>query len=249
MGTTKWVHHSCLQRWVDEEQKGVSKMEVKCPQCGTTYAIKYPNANTFILLMDLCETVSRIGFPVLTIGLSAVCLYWCGLSFGAVTVLQVLGHERGQEMLNRTHPVILGATLPLIPTGLLVGKFFPWEELALRGIRRVLPKIPLCRYIFPIFCQQQTTCPHAATVPPSQYVISIPRTICGAMLFPTISTIFGSIFYQNVESTIHRTMLGAATYVLGKGALKIYHKQYNFVRQSQRKIMDFQIPFSASDAQ
>lgn len=41
-GTTKWVHQTCLQRWVDEKQRGNSTAKVSCPQCGTEYNIKYP---------------------------------------------------------------------------------------------------------------------------------------------------------------------------------------------------------------
>lgn len=41
-GTTKWVHQTCLQRWVDEKQKGNSSAEVYCPQCGTRYIIVFP---------------------------------------------------------------------------------------------------------------------------------------------------------------------------------------------------------------
>ena len=32
-GTTKWVHQFCLQRWIDEKQKGNSTAKVACPQC------------------------------------------------------------------------------------------------------------------------------------------------------------------------------------------------------------------------
>ena len=41
-GTTKWVHQSCLQRWIDEKQRGNSSTKVSCPQCNTEYIIMYP---------------------------------------------------------------------------------------------------------------------------------------------------------------------------------------------------------------
>uniref|UniRef100_H2YLS4 E3 ubiquitin-protein ligase MARCHF5 n=1 Tax=Ciona savignyi TaxID=51511 RepID=H2YLS4_CIOSA len=41
-GTTKWVHHNCLMRWVDEKQKGHSYTKVHCPQCNTEYVITIP---------------------------------------------------------------------------------------------------------------------------------------------------------------------------------------------------------------
>lgn len=42
-GTTKWVHQHCLQRWVDEKQKGNSSAKVTCAVCGTDYVIIYPS--------------------------------------------------------------------------------------------------------------------------------------------------------------------------------------------------------------
>lgn len=41
-GCTKWIHQSCLQRWLDEKQKGNSGGAVSCPQCGTEYHIVFP---------------------------------------------------------------------------------------------------------------------------------------------------------------------------------------------------------------
>ncbi|XP_045923759.1 E3 ubiquitin-protein ligase MARCHF5-like [Micropterus dolomieu] len=41
-GCTKWIHQSCLQRWLDEKQKGNSGGAVNCPQCGTEYHITFP---------------------------------------------------------------------------------------------------------------------------------------------------------------------------------------------------------------
>ena len=46
-GTTKWVHHSCLMRWVDEKQKGHSFTKVTCPQCNTEYVIVFPPFGEF----------------------------------------------------------------------------------------------------------------------------------------------------------------------------------------------------------
>lgn len=37
------VHQSCLQRWVDEKQKGNALTKVACPQCNTEYIIVFPN--------------------------------------------------------------------------------------------------------------------------------------------------------------------------------------------------------------
>jgi len=132
-GTSKWVHTSCLHTWITEKQKGNPSVEVKCSQCATPYIIHYPKANTFILLLDLAETIGRIGFPLMCIGCSIVGVYWCGVTFGALAIIQVYGYKPGVAFLKRTHPVILGVSLPFIPASLLAGKMFP---MGMFGIKR-----------------------------------------------------------------------------------------------------------------
>lgn len=45
-GSTKWVHQACLQRWVDEKQRGNSTARVACPQCNAEYLIVFPKLGT-----------------------------------------------------------------------------------------------------------------------------------------------------------------------------------------------------------
>lgn len=41
-GCTKWIHQTCLQRWLDEKQRSNATGGVSCPQCGTQYHIVFP---------------------------------------------------------------------------------------------------------------------------------------------------------------------------------------------------------------
>lgn len=47
-GSTKWVHQACLQRWVDEKQRGNSTARVACPQCNAEYLIVFPKLGEFL---------------------------------------------------------------------------------------------------------------------------------------------------------------------------------------------------------
>ena len=52
-----------------------------------------------------------------------------------------------------------------------------------------------------------------------------------------------------IQSKLRRTLLGGLTFLTVKGVIKIYHKQHVFVRQGQRKIMDYnEMPSSSSAA-
>ncbi|RZF40688.1 hypothetical protein LSTR_LSTR017078, partial [Laodelphax striatellus] len=68
-------------------------------------------------------------------------------------------------------------------------------------------------------------------VPPLADTVSATRVLCGALLFPTVATICGKIFFDNIPSNIQRTLLGGITFIALKGCLKIYHMQQQFIRQ------------------
>lgn len=48
----KWVHEDCLQRWIDEKQKGSNSPLVKCSQCKTCYVFSFPPINCLVRLME-----------------------------------------------------------------------------------------------------------------------------------------------------------------------------------------------------
>lgn len=57
-GSTKWVHQACLQRWVDEKQRGNSTARVACPQCNAEYLIVFPKlGKTFKSNSDTCDII------------------------------------------------------------------------------------------------------------------------------------------------------------------------------------------------
>ena len=55
-------------------------------------------------------------------------LYWTGVTFGAVTVMQAVGHDEGLVLMERSDPLFLLVSLPLVPVVLVMGKMVRWEE-------------------------------------------------------------------------------------------------------------------------
>ena len=55
-------------------------------------------------------------------------IYWTCISFGAVTVMQVVGEEPGLLIIERADPLFLLVALPLVPVGLVLGKMIRWDE-------------------------------------------------------------------------------------------------------------------------
>lgn len=90
------------------------------------------------------------------------------------------------------------------------------------------------------FRRAENTLPVTPAGPPVMSdTVSGTRLFCGALLLPTFSAIVGRVFFDSIQNNVHRTLIGGLTFIVLKGALKIYFKQKQFVRKKQRKIMDF----------
>ena len=50
------------------------------------------------------------------------------MTFGAVTVMQAVGHDEGLVLMERSDPLFLLVALPLVPVVLVMGKMVRWEE-------------------------------------------------------------------------------------------------------------------------
>lgn len=63
--------------------------------------------------------------------------------------------------------------------------------------------------------------------------------ICSALLLPSISNLIGHYFFKDVDSNLHRTLLGGLSFILVKGLFKIYLRQSQYIKHSNRQILDF----------
>lgn len=153
IGTIRWVHQSCLQRWVDEKQKGNSMRRVACPQCQTEYIIVFPDMGAALGIMEGIDALIKRLSPFLAAGIMVGSLYWTAVTYGAVTVMQVVGHEDGLEMMEKADPLVLLIGLPAIPVGLVLGRMVRWEDMVLRLIQNrqgLARKFPLLSLILPL---------------------------------------------------------------------------------------------------
>uniref|UniRef100_A0A4W4H8G6 E3 ubiquitin-protein ligase MARCHF5 n=1 Tax=Electrophorus electricus TaxID=8005 RepID=A0A4W4H8G6_ELEEL len=162
-GCTKWIHQACLQRWLDEKQKGNGGGSVSCPQCGTEYRIVFPKM-----------------------------------------VLLVLGKMvRWEDYLVRLWQRHSSKLQMLVP-----------------GIGRPLPRVP-------------------GDAGYGGDHISVSRTLCGALVFPSIASLVGRLLFHRVSSSLQRTVLGGIAFVLIKGVLKVYFKQQQYLIQANRHILNY----------
>ncbi|XP_052221887.1 E3 ubiquitin-protein ligase MARCHF5-like [Dreissena polymorpha] len=237
-GTTMWVHQNCLQRWIDEKQKGNSTTKVSCPQCNTEYIIVFPKLSGMIQLLDVIDRFIYKSCPYFAGGIFFGTVYWTSVTYGAVTVMQVLGHKEGLNVMEGADPLFLLIGLPMIPLFLILGKMVRWEDYILRAWRRHSSRYPLLSKLFPISSTQRTP---AETMPLSDPV-SATRVLCGALILPTIATMAGKAMFGGVSSNFQRTLLGGFAFIAIKGVLKMYYKQVQYIRQANREVKDFVEP-------
>lgn len=228
-GCTKWIHQSCLQRWLDEKQRGNGGGTVSCPQCGTEYHVVFPKMGPLVyFLQQVDKALSRVS-PFAAVGVVVGTVYWSAVTYGAVTVMQVVGHKKGLYVMERADPLFLLMGLPTIPVVLVLGKMIRWDDYLLRlwhkhhlppGNNRYLPRLPN---------DGLGAGDH----------LSVSRTLCGALIFPSIASLVGRVLFRRVSSNLQRTMLGGLVFVLLKGALKVYFKQQQYIVQANRNILNY----------
>ncbi|MCL4127969.1 UNVERIFIED_CONTAM: hypothetical protein GTU68_064230 [Idotea baltica] len=248
-GTTKWVHQSCLQRWVDEKQRGNSTVKVNCPQCGVAYLIAFPNMGQLMWFLDRVDAFIYKVCPFVAAGVVVGALYWTAVTYGAITVMQVVGYQEGMSLMEQADPLLLLVGLPTIPIFLILGKMVRWEDKVLRLLRSSVRKLPLLKYILPAFRNRFDEEPHRMS---TTAVISDPvnatRVMCGALSLPSIATVVGRLFFTTVPDNLTQTLLGGAAFLAVKGIFKVYYKQHQHVMQSRRKIIDYQETAPVRDA-
>ncbi|XP_054082054.1 E3 ubiquitin-protein ligase MARCHF5 [Zeugodacus cucurbitae] len=241
-GTTKWVHQSCLYRWVDEKQKGNGMRAVSCQQCQTEYIIVFPQMGKVANLLEAFDNIIKRLSPFLAAGIFVGSLYWTAVTYGAVTFLQIVGHKKGLALMENGDPLILLLGLPAIPVGLILGRMIRWEDAVIRLIRNrrsVARKFPLMNFIIPYPEDEEEQLAQNPATPTLADPVSATRIFCGALILPTISTIVGRLLFESIEDTLHRTLLGGLTFIAVKGILKIYLKQQQYTRKKKRRIVDY----------
>lgn len=240
-GTSKWVHQACVNRWIDEKQKGNAFVPVVCPQCNTKYCILYPYGGFLVKVLDSVDTAVYKVCPFVAAGVVLGSMYWCAVTYGAVTVMVVVGRENGLRVMRQVDAAVLLIGLPVIPLVLILGNMVMWEDRVLTLLRRNVLELPLMRYILPSFALPQASSSSAVLppVPPLTSTVSATHVLCSSLVLPSIAKLCGYYLFPSVKSNLQRTLLGGLTFIVIKGILKIYHKQQKFVLQKARRVLDY----------
>ena len=161
--------------------------------------------------MRILDTLDRIickACPFLAGGILVGSVYWTAVTYGAVTIMQVLGHKEGLNVMEKADPLIMLIGLPAIPVMLMLGRLIRWEEAVLKFWRKHSTKLPILSLLFPTtnsgdFLPRMP----AVAYPSNSDPVSFTRTICGGLVLPTISTIFGKLLFQRINSNFQRSII------------------------------------------
>uniref|UniRef100_A0A8C2CTQ7 E3 ubiquitin-protein ligase MARCHF5 n=1 Tax=Cyprinus carpio TaxID=7962 RepID=A0A8C2CTQ7_CYPCA len=244
-GCTKWIHQSCLQRWLDEKQKGNSGGAVSCPQCGTEYRIVFPKIGPLVYFLQQVDRVLSRASPFAAAGVVVGTIYWSAVTYGAVTVMQVVGHKKGLDVMERADPLFLLMGLPTIPVMLVLGKMIRWEDYVVRLWQRHSSKLQIFSGLVPGMGHPQPRIPVEGSYGGDH--LSVSRTLCGALIFPSIANLLGRLLFRRVTSNLQRTFMGGIAFVVIKGALKVYFKQQQYFIQANRHILNYPEPEGRAD--
>jgi E3 ubiquitin-protein ligase MARCH5 len=85
-----------------------------------------------VQLLDLMEKTISKSCPYIAGGLFLGATYWSAVTYGAITVMQVMGHKEGLTLMEAMDPLLLLVGLPTIPVGLVLAKMTRWEDYILQ---------------------------------------------------------------------------------------------------------------------
>lgn len=244
-GCTKWIHQACLQRWLDEKQKGNSGGTVNCPQCGTEYQIVFPKMGPLVYFLQQVDRALSRASPFAAAGVVVGTVYWSAVTYGAVTVMQMVGHKKGLDVMERADPLFLLMGLPTIPVMLVLGKMIRWEDYVVRLWQRHSSKLQIFSGLVPGMGRSLPRVPVEGSYGGDH--LSVSRTLCGALVFPSIANLVGRLLFRRVTSNLQRTILGGIAFVVIKGVLKVYFKQQQYLIQANRHILNYPKPEGRAD--
>ena len=75
-----------------------------------------------VYVLDLADRLISKACPFAAAGIMVGSIYWTAVTYGAVTVMQVVGHKEGLDVMERADPLFLLIGLLTIPVMLILGK-------------------------------------------------------------------------------------------------------------------------------
>ena len=169
--------------------------------------IDYPPLNIFLTLIEHVDGFLNRISPLATAGLLVGSIYWSAVTYGAVTVFQVLGQKTGLRILEESDPLVLFIGLPTIPLTLILAKMIRWQDYVLKAWRHLTPSLGFFKALFPDESSEHQLPLREPTEDTVVDATSATRIICGALSLPSIALFCGNLLFQHSPSRTKRIFL------------------------------------------
>ncbi|RXM94158.1 E3 ubiquitin-protein ligase MARCH5 [Acipenser ruthenus] len=109
--------------------------------------------------------------------------------------------------MERADPLFLLMGLPTIPVMLVLGKMIRWEDYLLRLWQKHSGKLQLLSGLVPGIGRPVPRVPAEVGGGYASDHLSVSRTLCGALVFPSVASLVGRLLFRRVPSNLQRTVL------------------------------------------
>ncbi|KAH8245317.1 hypothetical protein KR032_008546 [Drosophila birchii] len=249
-GSNKWVHGACLSRWITEKELLAPDVPVTCTQCRTEYIVVMPPLCRFDALLNRLDKEYERLCPSILMGIMSGTVYFSGVSYGALTLLELSGNEIVLQLLQQD-PILMMILLPSVPMLLLMGRRIRWDDVLVRWLRRrqrrrvppeqrnalgePLPGAPLDDDYFEELEQ------HQDEIEATEHLGGVTPGFCAALSLPSIAGLLGQTLFGGIYETkkLLAILLGGLTFVVVKGLAGVYLRQAQYQHRRQRCVLNY----------
>jgi E3 ubiquitin-protein ligase MARCH5 len=72
----------------------------------------------FVRILDTIDKIIQKACPFIAGGILVGSVFWTAVTYGAVTIMQILGHKEGLNVMEKADPLIMLIGLPTIPVNI-----------------------------------------------------------------------------------------------------------------------------------
>jgi len=234
----KIAHEMCFNNYIDSKQNGNVNVLVTCAQCNLAYQFIYPYNGLLLKIFDSIDQFLNISSSSFALISLAVTAYWCSLSFGVITILQIKGIEKGLLMLQNSNIFMASIYLPLIPVALVSGRFLQWEKI----LQNLMPNFFKCQIKNPDYKQNEADEDDYDEEDQDEkedmkFLLRV-RLVIGGLMLPSIVLTIDRLLCSK-QTNLMRTILIGLGFVAFKGVSKFLYKQKKLWQKENREIMNY----------
>lgn len=252
----KLAHETCFNKYVDIRQNGNVNINMACPQCNLKYDFFYPYFNGKLMqIFDFIDQFLNMTSTILTASALFAAVYWCSLSYGLLTMLQIYGNEKGTSIVKNSSIFVTATMLPIIPITLVLCRFIPWEN----TIEKIFPYCFQYKSNFyqkkyqlesdeQIYERNTEINDYDDETQENLNLIKRVRLVVGGLALPSIAAILDKLIFGIIHSTsissnsisiILRTTTVGLIFVGIKGICKMVYSQKKSWEEENKTIQNY----------